>query len=191
MNENPHMGKTRWILVALAIGLCATSSFGQAGAQDLPGTIDWIQKTLGGASCSVFEMGATKAELQQVTENTEVLFSGCDMTLSTATTIGPENDVRTFRVSLRQLDPSGVILSEGIKVPAGWVTRGEVPSQTMRLTAAANTQPINVTTEQYGTNASKPSESKTSEIVIHVRTKESADDLVKALSRAITLCKQQ
>jgi hypothetical protein len=197
MNENPGMLKINRGILTLGLAsfittaIWTTPSFAQSVPGDFAGTIDWLQKNLGGAACAVFEMGATKAELQQVTEGTEVLFSGCDMTLSTSTTVGSQGDVRTIHVPLGKLDPARVTLTAGVQVPAGWITVGEVPSHTMRLVAASDNKIIDVTMEQFGTNAGKPSDYKTSEINIHIRDKDTADKLVTALSRAITFCRQQ
>ena len=161
---------------------------GQTGGESLADSIGWLQTYLGGAACAVFEMGASGADLKQVTEGTEVLFNNCDMTLETSTIIGGTGDLQSFHISLGQLNPASVALTDGIKVPTGWITFGEVPTRTLRLATKGGAKLIDVKVEQYGENAPAPQQFKASEINIHIRNKDTADQVAKAMTQAITLC---
>jgi hypothetical protein len=167
--------------------------FAQTGSETLAETTDWLKKNLGGAACVVFQMGASRKDLKPVTENTEVRFSGCDMILETATTIGPSSELRTFDVPLGKFNPAGVSLIEGFKIPSGWVTAGEIPSTTIRLTPppgdSGGAGGIDAKLEQFGAGAPKSSRYRAAEINILVRHKDTAGKLANALSRAITLCR--
>jgi hypothetical protein len=110
--------------------------------------------------------------------------------METSTTTGPDADLHSYHVPLGKLDPAAITLTDGVKVPAGWITDGVVPQSTLRLVTASEEKAIDVKFEQYGVNAAPPSEYKTAEINIHIREKEAAPKLVNALTRVITACRE-
>ena len=155
----------------------------------LAGTVDWLEKNLGGAACVVFEMGPSRDRLERISENTEVRFDGCQMTLHQATVSGSLSELRTLTVPLGALTPDGVTLSEGFNLPSGWVSTGDVPTHTIRLAVAPGERQIEARLERFDVAA--PSRYQTASVDILVRHQEAAERILAALSHAIALCREQ
>lgn len=177
-----------WSWAAVLV-ICAAPALAQTGSGTLADTIQWLRANLGGAACVVFQMGPSREELKPVTENTEVRFADCDMTLETATTIGPRSELRTFHVALGKLPADAVSLLDGFRLPAGWIAAGEAPSYTMRLSERSGEGSFEGTLEQFGVEGAQPSVFKTAEIDILLRHQDTAEKLAAALTRAIALCR--
>jgi hypothetical protein len=177
-----------WTASLFGVLACASPVLAQSGSGAVVDSIDWLKKNLGGIACVVFQMGAPGEALTPVTENTEVVFAGCNMTLQTATTIEPRSEVRTFQIPLQQLSSTAVAVIDGISIPAGWITAGDVPAFTVRLSAPPADR-IQARLDSFAIDApAAPYEYRTSEVNMLVRDRETADKLAAALSGAIALC---
>jgi hypothetical protein len=172
-----------WGAPLLGLLMYATPLLSQSSSD----AFDWIRQNMGGAACVVFQMGPSRASLKQVTENTEVQLSDCNMTLETATTNGARSELRTFHVPLGKLNSNAVSLIEGFKVPSGWISSGEVPPYTLRLAAPAG-MGFDAKYELFGVDAPRPTEYRASEVLILLREKDTAARLVTEMSRAIRSC---
>ena len=169
--------------------VCVLPGMSQTGTQSLAETTQWLQWNVGGISCAAFSMGKSQADLKQYLEGTEATFADCQMTLDTSTTIDGEGDMGSYRVHLGKLDPSRIMITEGVKVPAGWVTQGEVPQAGIRLITVGEEKVIDATTQRQDADPGQASNFKTAEINIRIRNGESAGPMLEAFSRAITMCK--
>ena len=181
--------KYRIIAAVMALAF-AKPLLAQTSSSTLMETLDWLKKYLGGAACVVFQMGRAGERLEPFTENTEVRFSDCDMTLDTARTVGAKSELRTFRVPLGNLTPDSVTLSAGFEIPPGSVATGEVPAYTMHLATPAGLA-IQASLEEFGAGAPQPTAYRTDKVNILLLHAETAAELQTALSRAITLCRQK
>lgn len=181
--------KSRIIAVVMAMAL-ARPLLAQTSSSTLAETLDWLKKYLGGAACVVFQLGRAGERLEPFTENTEVRFSDCDMTLETARTVGPKSELRTFRLPLGSLAPDSVTLSPGFEIPPGSIVAGEVPAYTMHLAAPAGVA-IQASLEEFGAAAPPLTAYRTDKVNILLLHAETATQLQTALSRAIALCRQK
>jgi hypothetical protein len=150
-------------------------------------TTQRITDQLAGAACTVYQLGPSTQELEMVVEGAEARFSGCDMKLDISTLRGSSGTLYEFRVSLMDLDASGIAVLEGAKVPAGWIVKGDKPTHVLRLVTKGLEKTIAMKTEEMVGEA-KPVTSDASEIDIRIIDKERAEKLAKAFADAIAEC---
>ena len=183
MNRTIHS-----VAVCALLGLvCVLPGLGQSDS--LSETTEWLQTNLGGAACAVFTMGKSQADLTQYTDGTEATFVNCEMTLETSSTVGDLGNLGGYKVHLGKLDPARIAITPGVKVPAGWLSFGDIPRSGIRLVTLRDEKLIDGRSEPQGGVETTASTFKAAEISIHVRDRESAQKLVDAFSRAIALCR--
>jgi len=148
-----------------------------------------IQNALAGDACFVFQMGSSEQALESFTEAVEARFSECNFRLEGSATARGTATLGDFSVALSKLDPSRVTVSEGLKIPAGWVTVGDIPRFSIRLVTSTGEKLIDAKTERIESDQSPQVERhKTSELNIRVRDEKSAAKIADAFRRAIMLC---
>jgi hypothetical protein len=150
--------------------------------------VAWLTSHLGGAACVVYDAGPSLQRLEQVSENTEVRFEGCRMVLQQSSAIGTYGELRTFNVALATLDANAVTASDGFYLPAGWTSKGDVPTQTIHLTVPPGQPLIEATVERFDDVPTGSFQTRTVDIL--VRHQENATQIVRALTLAIAACRQ-
>ena len=177
------------VRVALALGCClvAAPAWAQSTSDAATDPAAWLKAYLGGAACVVYDAGPTPFRLEHVIENTEVQFDGCRMVLQQATTIGNRSELRTFRIPLGALDTSSVTSREGFFLPEGWISRGDVPTHTITITAPDRQKVIEDRYERFDDTA--PQDDRTDVVTVPVRHAENAAQIVLALTKAIERCR--
>ena len=68
-------------IVAFVFFAVATPAWCQSTVDADRDPITWLKTYLGGAACVVYQAGPSSFRLEQITENTEVQFDGCQMVL--------------------------------------------------------------------------------------------------------------
>lgn len=174
-----------WAQTATSRAPAADASF-EAGLEANP--TGWLVSHLGGAACVVYEIGPSSQRLERVTENTEVRFEGCRMVLQQSSEMGSFGEMRTFTVPLATLNADAVVVSDGFSLPDGWLTRGDVPTHTIRLTVPAGQPPIDESVERFDDTPVTRLQTKTVDIL--VRHQENATQIVRALTLAINACRR-
>jgi hypothetical protein len=185
MTENPVMNST--IRTGLFLVLCALPAASQNSAS-LSETTNSIKLDLSGVACLSFAIGPSQGQLQRSIEGAEGMFSECEMRLVTSLTEGNTGTMGDFKVHLGKLDPSRIEITEGVRVPTGWLRFGVAPEAGITLVTAGDEKVIEAVNESFGVGESKPTTSQVSEIHIRIRDRESAEKLAAEFSRAITMC---
>ena len=177
----------RLALGAAACLAVAAPAWAQSTVDLRTDPVKWLATYLGGAACVVYEAGPTRFRMERVNVNTEVQFDGCRMVLQQASVEGAHSELRTLRVPLGALAPNSVTSSEGFFLPAGWTSRGDVPTHTITIAAPDHQSLIEERIEQFDDTA--PRDYRTDAVTILVRHGENAVQIVQALTRAIELCR--
>jgi hypothetical protein len=164
-----------------------TPAWAQANAEVQADPIGWLQGHLGGAACVVYEAGPSPLRMERIVENTEVQFDGCHMVLQQAGVDGSHSDVRTLDVHLERLDAKSVTVREWDDLPAGWTSKGDVPARVVGLTVPDGQPPFDSHVESF--NGLAPTTFQTPTLDILVLHKESAAQIVQALTLAIESCR--
>jgi len=165
----------------------ATAAWAQTGSTEPADGIKWLERNLAGAACVAYDVGPSAFRLERVTEDTEVTFDGCRMTLHQAVVRGTHSEVRTFAISLGALDAGSVSVREGFVFPEGWTTAGDVPTHTVQLAIPNGERVIESRVETF--DGAAPREYRTHAVDLLVRHQENADRIVRALTRAIAQCR--
>jgi hypothetical protein len=162
-----------------------------AQSQPDPGTepVKWLSAYLGGAACVVYEAGPSPFRMERVTENTEVQFDGCRMVLQQATAEGEHSEIRTFRIALGTLATNSVSSRPGFFLPEGWTSRGDVPTHTITIAAPDGQALIEEQVESF--DGTPPRNDHTEVVTLLVRHDDNARQIVRALARAIELCRER
>ena len=175
------------ILVAM---LCAVGA--PAWSQTTPDLdadpVAWLKRSLGGAACVAYEAGPSPQRMERITENTEVQFDGCRMVLQQAAAYGPHTEVRTFAVPLATLDATSITLRPWSGLPEGWTSAGDVPADVISLTVPDGQALIESRFETFTGLA--PTTSRTRNVEILVLHKDSARQIVRALTLAVEACRR-
>src|SRR5688572_4184226 len=180
-----HATRTGATLVAVLA--MVMPAWAQSGTDATSDPIGWLQRNLGGAACVVYDVGPSAQRLEHVTENTEVQFEGCRMTLQQAAVRGAHSEVRTYHVPLAALDAGAVTSFAGFVLPEGWTSAGDVPTHTIQLAVPGGQRLIESSVETFDGTA--PRQSRTHAVDMLVRHQENADQIVRALRRAIEQCR--
>ncbi len=178
------------LLLALSVPAWSQTTGQSAAGTDLAeaNPVEWLKTHLGGAACVVYEVGPSPQRLERVSENTEVQFDGCRMRLQQSSEMGAFGELRTFTVPLATLDANAVASTEGFSLPDGWMTRGDIPTHTIRLTVPAGQPLIEQRVERFDDTPVRTVQTASVEILI--RHEENARQIVRALTLAIEACQK-
>jgi hypothetical protein len=181
------IGRLIWT-AGMVLGLAAPA-WAQSNPDPQVDPVKWLSANLGGAACVVYDVGPSPLRMERFTENTEVQFDGCRMVLQQATEQGGHSEIRTFRIALGDLATNAVSASEGFFLPDGWTSRGDVPTHTITIAAPAGQSGIDSRLEPF--DGSAPRDYRTGAVTLLVRHEEVAVTIVRALTRAIELCRER
>ena len=175
--------------IVLTAVLCtlSTQAWSQTITDPTGDPIVWLSRYLGGAACVVYEAGPSPMRMERVEENTEVQFDGCRMVLHQAAVIGAHSEVRKLTVDLAGLDATSVTLRDGFEMPAGWTSRGDVPTHTVFLTVPKGQPLIDRRVETF--DGRDPLHGQERTVTILVRHETNATEIVRALTLAIEACR--
>lgn len=174
-------------IVAFVFFAVATPAWCQSTVDADRDPITWLKTYLGGAACVVYQAGPSSFRLEQITENTEVQFDGCQMVLQQASLIGGRAELHTFQIPLAALAENSVTSRPGFFLPEGWVSRGDVPTHTITIAAPAG-KPLEERIDPL--DGASPRDERTEAVTIPVRHEENASQIVRALTRAIERCRR-
>jgi hypothetical protein len=178
--------------IVFGVGAClalAAPGWAQTTVDANTEPVRWLTTYLGGAACVVYEAGPSRFRLERVNVNTEVQFDGCRMVLQQASVVGAHSEIRTLRIPLGALASNAVTSNEGFFLPEGWTSRGDVPTHTITIAAPAGAPLIEERIEQFDGTA--PRDYRTDVVTVLVRHEENAVQIVRALTRAIELCRER
>lgn len=187
MAKSPLTVAHRAVVLLAVCCLVTAPAWAQTSPEATIDPVGWLKQHLGGAACVVYDVGPSPFRMEHVTENTEVTFDGCRMTLHQAGVRGPQSEVRTFRVPLGALDADAISVIDGFLLPEGWSSTGDVPTHTIRISAPGDRRLIDSRVETFDGRA--PREYATHAVDFLVRHQENADAIVRALRLAIAGCR--
>jgi hypothetical protein len=179
------LGRAAAALLVLAV---ASQASAQSNPDPQTEPVAWLKTYLGGAACVVYDAGPSPFRLEHVSVNTEVQFDGCRMVLQQATVTGSRSEVRTFEIPLAALAVNSVTSSRGFPLPEGWTSRGDVPTHTITIKSSAGQNAIDERVEQF--DGTPPRSYQTDVVTVFVRHEENASQIVRAMTRAIELCRR-
>lgn len=174
-------------VVAFALLLAAAPAWCQSAPDPERDPVTWLKTYLGGAACVVYQAGPSSFRLEQITENTEVQFDGCRMVLQQASLISGRSELHTIQIPLAALATDAVTANPGFFLPEGWVSGGDVPTHTITIAAPAG-QPLEERVDLL--DGTLPRDYRIETVTIPVRHEENASQIVRALTRAIDLCRR-
>ena len=179
----------RAAVVVLLVLVVVLPGSGQSSTRTLAETTAWLQNNVGGIACIAYSMGKSPAELTTYVDGVEATFVNCEMTLDTSTTVGGAGTMGSYKVHLGKLDPARFLVTQGVEVPAGWVSQGEIPQAGIRLVTVGDEKVIDATNQPQIGSDGQGTTFKTAEIHIQVRNGNSVEPMLTAFSHAISLCK--